>query len=131
MNLQAKLHTTTTDTMAFPSAARRPALVRWITGCVLAGAVVVGVAELNSLRSDIGAPSKGGVRQTKVEPLLTAEEKAFIDRVRRGPIASVAGRVALRPSRFVPLVIAEEQAFIDGDYSHGPAVDWCVGRKPC
>jgi hypothetical protein len=130
MNLQAKLHSSA-RTMSVPSTSRKQVLVRWTAASVLAGVVAVGIVGLNSLPSGAGAPAKGPAHHTRAEPLLTPEEKAFIDRVRRGPIASIAGRVALRPSRFVPLVVPEEQAFIDGVYSHGPANDWCVGHTPC
>jgi hypothetical protein len=132
MNLHTKIHTTTLPMFARPS---RSVVARWIGPIALLAVAVTAVVGLSQLRASTDPPSKnpaaGVHNSSKVEPLLSPEEKAFIDRIHRGPIAPVAGSVALQASTFEPLVIPEEQAFIDGEYSHGSAENWCATHKPC
>lgn len=117
MNTQYKSRTTT-EPISVPTistvlgASRAP---RWWVPLGAAVLIAVAVASSHEFRSAESATAKQGatVHAANAVPLIGPEEQAFIDRVRHTQVASVGGRVAIKPSKAEPLVGPEEQAYIN------------------
>ncbi len=107
----------------------RPAVTAILAVAVLAGALALWDS---SSTHRPGTTPRVAV-SARHEPLIIAEEQAFIDRM-HSPVVQVASPAPVGATNVQPLIIPEEQAFIDGKYSGGNGVDdldWCATHHPC
>ncbi len=124
-------HPNTGRTIDEPVASRwtRPAVI-----AILAVAVLVGALALRlSSPTDKADTTPRVAVSAGHEPLIIAEEQAFIDRL-HSPVVQVASMAPVAATNVQPLIIPEEQAFIDGKYAGGTVVDgvdWCATQRPC